>query len=129
MGACCARSIRGICRVGSSMITDDDLAKALDRIARTADGLLLYRFLQKVLCGVIPASQLGALPFDHGRRSFASELMGRMAKGVDESSGNRAESDRPVTFAVAGPRRAEPATRGAGRRVTLDAERPAGSGS
>lgn len=106
------------------MISDEDTTRALDRIARTPDGTILYRCLQKVLCGVSGTTEGGALQNEHGRRSLARDLMARMAQGIDESSSARSESDRPVTFAVAGPVRAVSAARGAARRVTLtDAER------
>ena len=34
-------------------VSDDDLKLAIDRIARTPDGVTLYLYLQKALCGVI----------------------------------------------------------------------------
>jgi len=97
-------------------ITDDDMHQALDRIARTADGELLYRYLQKVLCAVTtPATHECALPRNEGRRSFAAELMGLMAEGM-QASGRHAAT---VTFTRAEPR-AISRSRGAARRVTPD---------
>ena len=76
------------------MIDDEQLKLAIDRIARTADGELLYRYLQKTLMGVLaehgPADC--ALRTEHGRRRFAADLMAMMAKGIDESGG-RSDTD------------------------------------
>ncbi len=91
------------------MITDEDTAKAIDRIARTPDGKLLYLHLQKRLLGVLgqPNPESGALQMDHGARTFASNLMGLMAAGIDESAGSATDqsseraADRPVVFRVA----------------------------
>lgn len=100
------------------MITDDDMRKALDNIARTPDGELLYRYLQKTLCAVTSATGPEcALPRNEGRRSFAAELMGHMAKGIEHSAHGR--SNATVSFALAGPR-AISKPGGAGRRVTAD---------
>lgn len=97
-------------------ITDEDMHGALDRIARSPDGELLYRYLQKVLCAVttldVPEC---ALPRNEGRRSFAAELMGLMAEGMQDS-GSRSAA---VTFTRAKPR-AVSGSRGAGRRITAD---------
>ena len=71
--------------MNATEITDEDIAAALDRLARTPDGHLLYRHLQKVLCGV--SRDMGTLQEQNGRRLFASELMGLMAKGLEESDG------------------------------------------
>ena len=91
------------------MIDDEQLNQALDRIARSADGELLYRYCQKTLMGTlaehIPAD--GALWTEHGRRRFAAELMAKMAKGIAESGGQRRNSDssaeRTVVFAARQP--------------------------
>jgi hypothetical protein len=96
------------------MIENKEMQEAIDRIARSADGLLLYRLLQKVLCGTVAApTQEGALQFHEGRRTLARDLMAYMAEGI-------ADNDRAcVTFAVAKPTSIA-GTRGAGRRVTAD---------
>jgi hypothetical protein len=80
------------------MIENNDMKEAIDRIARTPDGLLLYRLLQKVLCGTVAAqSDHGALQINEGRRTLARDLMAYMAEGI-------ADNDRTcVTFAVARP--------------------------
>ena len=102
------------------MISDEEMAKAIDRLARTDDGLLLYRYFQRVLCSVSTSPNDGALREHNGRRSFAAELMGHMAKGIRESG---RPTDPALTFAVAGSRRVAPSG-GAGRRVTLDTAVP-----
>lgn len=90
------------------MITDDDLIKAWDRIARTPDGALIYRYFQKIIMGNLddldPSDR--ALRSHAARRRFAAELMGLMAKGLDESGGRTdlpnddagQPSGRPVVF-------------------------------
>lgn len=97
------------------MITDDDMKKALDRIARTRDGKLLYLYFQKTLCAVTTSD--GALPRNEGRRSFAAQLMSLMAKGIEESSGR---ANAAITFAVAGAVSVSRTGGGAGRRVALE---------
>ena len=84
----------------SEEITDPDMAAALDRLARSADGHLLYRHLQKLLMGV--SRDPGTLQEHNGRRLLASELMGLMAKGIEESDGRNT-----IVFA----RRADPGPR------------------
>jgi hypothetical protein len=102
----------------SEGLTDQDMRDALDRLAQSADGILLYRYLQKTLCAVTTDSMPeGALRRNEGRRSLAAELMGLMAEGIRSAAGSRADS--PITFALAGAR-AVARTRGAGRRVTAD---------
>ena len=95
------------------MINDEEMHTAIDRIARSPDGHLLYRYFQKILCGVVTDDS--ALPAHNGRRRFAAELMGLMAKGIEASGGS---SNAVVTFALSGGR---PISRsgGAGRRVSL----------
>jgi hypothetical protein len=95
------------------MIESKDIQEAWDRIARTPDGLLIYRHLQRIVMGTAGPDD-GALPRLEGRRRLAADLMAYMAEGV-------AENDRRacVTFAVAKPV-ATTGSRGAGRRVTAD---------
>ena len=95
------------------MIESKDIAEAWDRIARTADGLLVYRHLQRIVMGTAGPDD-GALPRLEGRRRLAADLMAYMAEGISENG--RAAC---VTFAVAKPI-AVTGTRGAGRRVTTD---------
>lgn len=113
---------------------------AVDRIARTPDGAALYVFLQRRLMAVPVTFEPGALQWDHGERSFASRLIGLMAKGIYESGGRTGTtgssagpsgSEQPLV--VPSPRavraRGEPGSR---RRITADTvipgwnDRPAG---
>lgn len=106
------------------MITDEDIAAALDRLAKTPDGALLYRYCQKVLMGIPPTTDSGALQSHHGERTFAAKLMSLMSKGLEES-GRRPESSSgspgsPVVFVTGGARPVGGAGRGAGRRVPAE---------
>jgi hypothetical protein len=98
------------------MIEEKDLNEAIDRIARSHDGHMLYLFLQRKLMGVSTSLDDGALRVAEGERLFALRLMSLMTKGIEESGGR---SESICTFAVAGARVVS-ASRGAGRRVTLD---------
>lgn len=96
-------------------IEKKDFVEALDRIARSPDGQIFYRYLQRTLFTVArPEISDGALRQLEGRRMFASELMGLMAKGI-------ADSDRNAIALVTAPGTStERASRGAGRRITAD---------
>lgn len=91
------------------MIEVDEIFKAIDRIARTADGELLFRYLQREALSLPDAGgNKGALRQHDGRRRFALDLMARMAKGIDERGGRSSNdtsgiAERPAVFA---PRRA-----------------------
>lgn len=91
-------------------ITDDDINKAWDAVAHTLDGALIYAHLQKIAIGRLSGDPSdSALRADHGRRSLAHELMGLMAKGIDESGGrtdspgSERASARPLVFSVREP--------------------------
>jgi hypothetical protein len=88
-----------------------DLKEAWDRVARTPDGLTIYRHLQRIRLGLAPDNVAdSALPRLEGRRSLAADLMAFMAAGIGDN-------DRScVTFAVAKPV-AITGSRGAGRRI------------
>lgn len=92
------------------MITDEAIAEAWDRIARTPDGAIVYAHLQAEAIGIlkVPDPSDGALRAAHGRRSLAHQLMGLMAKGIDESGGRTDDtggkrSERPVVFLAREP--------------------------
>lgn len=93
------------------MISDDELLRAIERIALTPDGELLYRFLQRTAQSVLvdPGQDVGALWMNEGGRKFALDLMKRMAKGIDErgrrtdNPGTLDRTEQPVAFAVAKP--------------------------
>lgn len=101
-------------------IDQKDCREALDRIARTPDGLLLYRYLQRICLGITPASApKRALPVNEGRRTFAAELMAHMAEGIGDN-------DRScITYSI-GKRASGTGDSDAGRRgtrrVSLDAD-------
>jgi hypothetical protein len=61
--------------------------EAIDRIARSADGHMLYVFLQRRLMSIEPVVSDGALQQSQGERRFAATLIGLMAKGARESGG------------------------------------------
>jgi len=79
-------------------IDNERIKDAWDRIARTQDGVIAYRHLQRIRLGIVTATaDLGALQINEGRRSLAADLMAFMAEGV-------ADNDRAcITFAVAKP--------------------------
>lgn len=99
------------------MIENKDFIEAWDRIARTADGHTIYLYLQQRLMAVRVNADDGTLREDNGQRSFASQLLGLMAKGIEESATGIAS--RLVTISRSGPV-AVSSTSGAGRRVTAD---------
>jgi hypothetical protein len=109
--------------------TQKAIDEAIDRIARTADGAALYVFLQRRMMWVPASNEDGALRADHGERSFASKLIGLMAKGIHESGGRTrndptgSDVEQPVVVPIAGPV-AGPGPRGAGRRITADTRVP-----
>jgi hypothetical protein len=82
-------------------MTEQELREAIDRIGRTADGELLYLFLQKRLLRVVHSEKGTALRVENGQRILASELMGLLSQGIEESVSAR--SDRIAIFSVAGP--------------------------
>jgi hypothetical protein len=96
----------------SEQIDIEQIKQAWDRVARTADGQVIYRHLQRIRMGLAPENVPdSALPRLEGRRSLAADLMAFMSEGI-------AENDRScITFAVAKPAAASTGTRGAGRRI------------
>lgn len=111
------------------MMEDKHLHEAIDRLARTADGRILYLFLQKKMTEVADLPTDGALRANHGERMFASKLTGLMAKGISESGGRTSSAggspigDQPIIFAV--PIAVDAGRgRGAGRRITADTRIP-----
>ena len=95
-------------------IDNERVKDAWDRIARTQDGIIAYRHLQRIRLGIAPARiDHGALQMLEGRRSLAADLMAFMSEGI-------AENDRAcVTFAVAKPSPVS-TNRGAGPRISAD---------
>ena len=95
----------------SEHLTTQEINEAWDRIARTADGSIIYRHLMRLV--MAPAPDDSALPRHEGARTLAANLMRLMAGGI-------ADSDRYCVAFVTHTGTTEPRPRGAGRRVTLD---------
>lgn len=106
-------------------MTDETLSpvaeeiEAIDRIARTADGRLLHRYLRRVLEAVYDLSDSCALRSHTGRRTLARDLMGYMAQGIEGTSGKLERGNEPILNRpgskpaagrdrIAGRRRVEP---------------------
>jgi hypothetical protein len=93
----------------------DEEREALDRIARTRDGLLFHRFLRRVLEQCSGLVDPRALQIREGARILARDLMGHMARGIEGSIGrtddtpllNRGSSGNPARRR-AGSRRVSP---------------------
>ena len=107
--------------------------EAIDRIARTPDGAMLYVYLQRRLMSVVPSFEDGALRADQGERIFAARLISAMAKGIFES-GNRtgitgssigpSGSEQPVVVPSPKPVRSGPVRHPGGRRIGPDTRVP-----
>jgi len=84
--------------------------EAWDRVARTPEGLVIYRHLQRIRQAL--ATDMSALPAFEGRRSLAADLMAFMSDGIRDY-------DRAcVTYTIAKPERTDQRTRrGAGPRI------------
>jgi hypothetical protein len=63
--------------------TSNETIEAWDRIARTADGAVIYRHLMRLV--MEPATNVSALPVHEGGRIVARQLMQLMAKGIIDS--------------------------------------------
>jgi hypothetical protein len=85
-------------------ISDDDVVKSLDAIARTPAGYAFYCGLHKTALTLPEGNDPteSALRVNFARRKLALELMSKMAKGIDESHGRNDPDDkfsaRPVVF-------------------------------
>jgi hypothetical protein len=102
--------------------TQKAVEEAIDRLARTPDGAMLYVYLQRRLMEVIPTADQSALSAHHGERIFASRLTGLMAKGIIESGGRTG-----ITGSSTGPGGLEqPIVRPVAKSVTLGGPRGAG---
>lgn len=99
-------------------VTDEEMRAAIDRIARTPDGEVLYRYLQSILQELPRSFEAGALQAHVGRRTLAHDLMARMAEGLDASGrpGTDTPSERAVALARGKPV-AVSRPRGIARRV------------
>jgi hypothetical protein len=93
--------------------TNKETIDAWDRVARTADGQVIYRHLMRLV--MEPVIDLSALPVHEGSRILARQLMQLMAKGIIDSDRYciayvthiAAEPERPrgVTAATAARRK------------------------
>lgn len=107
--------------------TKEACLEAIDRIARTPDGAVLYVLLQRRLMHVAGENSDGALRLDQGERTFAARLIGAMAKGIFESGGRTgitgssigpSGGEQPVVVPVAKPVRTGRERNPGGRRIT-----------
>jgi hypothetical protein len=93
----------------SEEIDFQQIKDAWDRVARSADGVVIYRHLQRIRQAL--ATDMSALPAFEGRRSLAADLMAFMSDGIRDY-------DRAcVTYTIARPERTDQRTRGAGPRI------------
>lgn len=69
---------------------------AIDRIASSADGLLLHRFLRRELEACINFQDSGALRAHHGRRTLARDLMALMAEGIARAGHDQPRDYKPI---------------------------------
>lgn len=110
--------------------TQAEVLEAIDRIARTSDGAVLYIHLQRHLMFVPATVEAGALQSVHGERMFAARLIGLMAKGIHESVGRNnpigsdpssgGQRDVPIVVPRSNPVRVAGREGGSGRRVNDD---------
>jgi hypothetical protein len=89
---------------------------AIDRIARTRDGVLLHRYLRRILEAVHDLPDMSALPLATGRRTLARDLMRLMADGIEGTSGR--SDDSPIL--TRSGRSGAPTVRTSRRRVLPD---------
>jgi hypothetical protein len=90
--------------MSASEITDVQIKEALDRIAMTNDGKLLYLYCQQERMRITPPSiDERALPRFEGRRSFAADLMALMGEGIAASGGSAGNT--PIVLAKREPAR------------------------
>ena len=105
-------------------ISEKLMHEAIDRIARTPDGRVLYLYCQRRMMALTTTGDIGTLQRSEGERTFAARLIGLMATGISESGGRSSSSgtggdstEQPIVFAVPKPV-AVGGPRGAGRRIT-----------
>ena len=105
-------------------ISEKLMHEAIDRLARTPDGRVLYLYCQRRMMALTTTGDIGTLQRSEGERTFAARLIGLMATGISESGGRTSSgsstgdtSEQPIVFAVPKPR-AVGGPRGAGRRIT-----------
>jgi hypothetical protein len=67
----------------SQEFTTPEINEAWDRVARTSDGQIIYRHLQKLVMAL--SVDVSALPVHEGGRILARHLMSLMAQGIVDS--------------------------------------------
>jgi hypothetical protein len=67
----------------SEEITTSEINEAWERIARSSDGHIIYRHLQKLVMAL--SADVSALPVHEGGRILARHLMSLMAQGIVDS--------------------------------------------
>jgi hypothetical protein len=67
----------------SEELTTPEINAAWDRIARSPDGQIIYRHLQKLVMAL--STDVSALPVHEGGRIVARHLMSLMAQGIVDS--------------------------------------------
>ena len=98
--------------------------EAIERIARTPDGRVLYLYCQGRLMRGTTTTDAGALQRSEGERTFAFQLMRLMATGIAESgrADTRGTSGSPSgeqPIVIAAPKPVDLGRPGgAGRRIT-----------
>ncbi len=110
------------------MITDSDMEEAIDRISRTADGHLFYRWLQVRVLEIAYSTDPSTLLSHNGERMFASRLMQLMRTGIEESAGRTSSGEHPTERPVVIARRDPTVNRRSTARDRITAEFGSGSG-
>jgi hypothetical protein len=86
----------------SQEFTTPEINEAWDRVARTTDGQIIYRHLQKLVMAL--SADVSALPVHEGGRILARHLMSLMAQGIVDSDRYAIAfpTAKPVAGAVTG---------------------------
>ena len=105
-------------------MTDEPLSpteqenRAIKAIALTDEGLLLHRYLRRILETVFDFQDSGALYAQNGRRTLARDLMRLMAEGIDDRRAHH--TDDAILTRPSGGQPVSTGGRGARRRITAD---------
>ena len=84
----------------SQEFTTSEINEAWDRLARTSDGQIIYRHLQKLVMAL--SGDVSALPVHEGGRILARHLMSLMAQGIVDSDRYAIAFPGPKPVASAG---------------------------
>jgi hypothetical protein len=102
--------------VGGELSPKDEERLAFDRLARTYDGVLIHRYLRRVLESCRAVEDGGTLQRHEGARILARDLMAHMAAGI-EGTVDRADN---AILRSSGKPVGGHAPRGIRRRVAVD---------